>query len=62
MYSGKNGCVQGKWFYSGKVIIFGKGGCTRSKVVVFLVSRCIWAKMVVFRQNWLYLGKAVVLG
>ena len=28
LYSGKRGCLRKKWLYSGKVVVFGKGGCT----------------------------------
>ena len=34
LYSGKSGCILAKLLYSGKVVVFGKGGCNRVKLVV----------------------------
>ena len=72
LLSGKSSCYRAKvvnwgkvvvfgqkWFYSGKVAVFGhvfghvfgQRGCIPEKVFV-----------VVFGQNWLYSGKVVVFG
>ena len=42
-----------KWFYSGKVNVFGIIGCIQAKVVVFGQCDCIRAML-------LYLGKVAV--
>ena len=46
LYSGTSGCIRAKWFYLGKVAVFGGG----ANVVVFGggKSGCIFAKVLVF--------------
>ena len=48
-YSSKRCSILAKWLYSGKVVVFGLGGCIRAKVVVF-------------GQKWLYFGKSSCIG
>ena len=69
LYSGKSGCIQAKWFLSGKNVLFGQSGRNRAKLVVVgqrwlysSKSGCIRAKMVVFGQKQLYSGNVVVFG
>ena len=72
---GKNGCILVKWFYLGKLVLFGKIFSICSKVVLFGKGGSFWTKIFVFRQNdsiranWFYLGsteyilaKVVVFG
>ena len=35
LISGKSGSLQGRRFYSGKMVVFGESGCIQAKVVVF---------------------------
>ena len=69
MSSSKVVAFDQKWLYSGKIVVFGQGGCIRAKwlysgkvVVLFGQNVCIREKKVVFRQKWLYTGKMVVFG
>ena len=58
----QNGCIRGEWLYSGKVDIFGQGGCIRTKVVVFGKNCCIRSKIVVIGQSGCIWEKVVVIG
>ena len=44
------------------MVVFGQRGCTWAKVVVYGQIGCNWANWLYFGQNWLSLGKVVVLG
>ena len=56
-----------KRLYSGKVVVFGQGGCFRGSWFYLSKSGCIPVNMVVFgqggciREKWLYLGKDVCI-
>ena len=65
LYLVESGYVREKWYYSGKVVVFGqtlfytdRSGSIRAKVVVFGQSSCIRAKVVVIGQKWIYLEKS----
>ena len=81
LYSVKGGCIreigwsraivvfcEKKWWYSGKVVVFGQSdcirqsGCIRAKVVLFRQSGCICETVCLFGPKWWYLGKMVVIG
>ena len=54
--------------YSGKVVLFGQGGCIRAKVVAFRQKGLYFAKngfvrvkVVVFGPKWLYSRKVVAV-
>ena len=59
MYLGKNlcnrasGCIRAKWFFSGKVVVFGQKLLHSGKVVVFGQSCGILTKVVVIGRKWL---------
>ena len=56
-----------KRLYSGKLVVYGKGGCIRANVAVFVKTSCFLVKDVVFgpggsiRAKWLNSGKVVVI-
>ena len=62
-YCDKNCCICAKlglfgqkWLYSGKVVVFGQGGCILAKWLysgksVFNRAKCLYS------SKWLYLGK-----
>ena len=51
-----------KWMYSGKVIVFGRGGCIRAKWLYLDKSGCIRVTVIVKRQKLLYSVKVVEFG
>ena len=64
LYSSKSGCIQLKWLYSGREVLFGQNGCVRAtrlysgKVVVFARKLMYSGKSGFNRSRLLYLGKS----
>ena len=52
---GHIGCIPAKWFYSGKMDLFGQSGCNWA-TLLYLSKNCL------NRIKWLYSEKVVIFG